>query len=566
MSQTVVKELIAKFSSDTKGLESGSEKAAAVISSFATKSAKALGAVGLAFAALGVKQSLVGDELGKISDKFGVSTEALSRLDHAADLAGVSTQELANSFKFMQGSLSDAVNGSEPARAAYARLGLDFNKLIAMKPEDSFSAIGDAISKIENPALKSATAVDIFGRSGTNLIPLFKDGAEGLRLAEDEAARFGLEISRIDSSQLEAANDAVSKIGSAANGAARQFAVGLSPAISGTIENLLAGVDAADKFREAGSNIGFIWATGIEGLARLKDATILTFDLMKLKILEATKASREFFHLDTAEVQNNISGLQAIINREETLLELRKNFKGADFNQSILKSVVDTSEKGKAARKASPKTDPGADPSRALDLLKSKAGDADSAIKKLGDTGRDAARGIDIGFNGSSKVIDSFRQSALSSVSQIGSALGNLIGGGGGGVRGALGGIAGSLLSSGLSSVISGSFLGGAGFDIFKGINWNANGSVISGRSVFPSAQGMQGAGEAGEEAIMPLTRVNGKLGVRASDGGGGVVQNITINAGVSQTVRAEMARLLPQIKQEAYRAVTEGQSRGQTP
>jgi hypothetical protein len=48
--------------------------------------------------------------------------------------------------------------------------------------------------------------------------------------------------------------------------------------------------------------------------------------------------------------------------------------------------------------------------------------------------------------------------------------------------------------------------------------------SIIRGPTMFQ-------AGEAGEEAIMPLTRINGKLGVRTSGGGGGDNYNININA-----------------------------------
>lgn len=51
------------------------------------------------------------------------------------------------------------------------------------------------------------------------------------------------------------------------------------------------------------------------------------------------------------------------------------------------------------------------------------------------------------------------------------------------------------------------------------------SGSVVSSPTVFPFANGIGLMGEAGAEAILPLTRVNGKLGVQAS-GGGVVVQN----------------------------------------
>lgn len=51
-----------------------------------------------------------------------------------------------------------------------------------------------------------------------------------------------------------------------------------------------------------------------------------------------------------------------------------------------------------------------------------------------------------------------------------------------------------------------------------------AAGGIVSSATMFPMKNGMGLMGEAGPEAIMPLTRIGGKLGVAAAGGGGGVV------------------------------------------
>lgn len=69
--------------------------------------------------------------------------------------------------------------------------------------------------------------------------------------------------------------------------------------------------------------------------------------------------------------------------------------------------------------------------------------------------------------------------------------------------------------------------------DVFNSPSVSAyRNTIVSSPTLFKFAQG--GAfqnngvmGEAGPEAVMPLTRINGKLGVRAQGGGGGVVVNI---------------------------------------
>lgn len=116
-------------------------------------------------------------------------------------------------------------------------------------------------------------------------------------------------------------------------------------------------------------------------------------------------------------------------------------------------------------------------------------------------------------------------------------------------------------LLKGLSGLFGGRSSSGGGFDwggiIGKAFDWifsakgnvfsNAPGlsayssTVVSQPTVFPFAKGMGLMGEAGPEAIMPLTRLsNGKLGVTAANDGGGVVVNVFNNANGAQATANE--------------------------
>ena len=91
-------------------------------------------------------------------------------------------------------------------------------------------------------------------------------------------------------------------------------------------------------------------------------------------------------------------------------------------------------------------------------------------------------------------------------------------------------------------------------------------GNSASGGSL--SAGQPQIVGERGAELIVPKsasTVLNHHNTKNAMSGGNGAVVNQTINvdAGVSQTVRAEMLNLLPRIKQDTLNAVIDGQNRG---
>ncbi|PYS91118.1 MAG: hypothetical protein DMF62_03165 [Acidobacteria bacterium] len=75
----------------------------------------------------------------------------------------------------MQQSIGDAAEGGLKAQEKFQRLGINFDDLFAQDPAAQFETIGKALGSIENPTLRAARAVDIFGKSGRQLLPLFGD-------------------------------------------------------------------------------------------------------------------------------------------------------------------------------------------------------------------------------------------------------------------------------------------------------------------------------------------------------------------------------------------------------
>jgi hypothetical protein len=100
-----------------------------------------------------------------------------------------------------------------------------------------------------------------------------------------------------------------------------------------------------------------------------------------------------------------------------------------------------------------------------------------------------------------------------------------------------------------------GGFLANADGNVFSGgrVQAFANGGIVNGPTLFPMANGTGLMGEAGPEAVMPLTRVGGKLGVRAA--GGGAV-NINIDARYATESTADMIGRV--VKEEVPKALRE--------
>lgn len=96
-----------------------------------------------------------------------------------------------------------------------------------------------------------------------------------------------------------------------------------------------------------------------------------------------------------------------------------------------------------------------------------------------------------------------------------------------------------------------------------------AKGGIVDGATLFNSRGGLGIMGEAGPEAILPLTRMGGKLGVNASGlsgGGGTVIYQVDARgaqAGVGAEIRRELARIEENAVRRAVDTIYESQRRG---
>lgn len=115
----------------------------------------------------------------------------------------------------------------------------------------------------------------------------------------------------------------------------------------------------------------------------------------------------------------------------------------------------------------------------------------------------------------------------------------------------------GGLLSSGVSSIFGqfSPFANGAGFSQGRVMPF-ATGGIVSGPVAFPMRGGTGLMGEAGPEAIMPLTRgADGRLGVQAQGGG----QSVHVTMNISTPDVQGFQRSQSQVAAQMTRALSLG-------
>ena len=203
-----------KFRNDTKSALGKIERQ---FSDFGKNLVRTFGVASITAAVYGLTRAVgsaikSGDELQKFTQKTGLTAEAASELAHAAKMADLDLRALETGLKKMQVTLSQAGSGTKTATETFAALGLSFDKLKQLQPDKQFELIAEQISRLKSPADKTRAAVELFGKAGADLLPLFEQGAEGIRKAREEAQRLGLSFSGENLKALADADDAIKRL------------------------------------------------------------------------------------------------------------------------------------------------------------------------------------------------------------------------------------------------------------------------------------------------------------------------------------------------------------------
>lgn len=229
-------------------IESNMGKAAQIAERNAQRIDRAFAAVGTTLGGLGAALSVGGfagfiksainteDEIVKLSQKIGISVENLAGYKHAADLSGLSTEQFATGAK----QLNKAISEGNPYLSTLGITATEANGAL-IQLADSFQAMPDG-------AQKTAIAMQLMGKSGSDMIPLLNGGGAALRQMLDEGRKFN-PITQESAKLAEAFNDNLTRIQASAGQAGFRIANALLPTLN----------DAATAFNQTESATTGTW-------------------------------------------------------------------------------------------------------------------------------------------------------------------------------------------------------------------------------------------------------------------------------------------------------------------
>jgi hypothetical protein len=215
-------------------------------------------AAGTGLAYMAKKAIDLADDTSKAAQKIGLTTESLSQLRFAADLAGVASNSLDKSMQKLNRSMSESViTNTSKAAMAFSALGVEVENTDGSlrSSDDVFSDLAERFSKMRDGATKTALAMDIFGKSGADLIPLLNGGAAAIKSAREEADALGQTISGKAAKAAEQFNDNLSRLQKVAGGAMLQAVQQLTPLLANMSDELVKAAKDANTMEGASSSL-----------------------------------------------------------------------------------------------------------------------------------------------------------------------------------------------------------------------------------------------------------------------------------------------------------------------
>jgi hypothetical protein len=187
-------------------------------------------------------------QTNQLALRLGMSVESLQALQMAAKMSGF--DDATGALQKLAVAIGNAAESGNTE--AFTKLGLNFQELQAMSPEEQFKAIQSVISALETPAERAAAAVSMFGNAGVALLPLMN---QNLAEVEQRMRRLGAIVGDDQVEAIGGMNNALGMVQATFDGIIANVAGNLAPVVESLANDLLAFVE---EFNNAGGEGGGI--------------------------------------------------------------------------------------------------------------------------------------------------------------------------------------------------------------------------------------------------------------------------------------------------------------------
>lgn len=216
------------FKNTNKNLQAFGANLQKVGASMAAVGASITAAFGVAVKSL-ANAADVADDTAK---RTGLTVEAVQELAYAAKLCGTDLGTMEIALRTVQKNMAGTGQESATFKAALEGLGISLKDLQQMSPQEQFDTLSQAIAGVVDPSQRAGLAMAVFGRSGTALLPMLAEGADGIARLKQEAHQFGYVMDQETAKAGSDFNDNLDRLKGSVGGLAQQIVAGMLPGLN----------------------------------------------------------------------------------------------------------------------------------------------------------------------------------------------------------------------------------------------------------------------------------------------------------------------------------------------
>lgn len=329
----IIDEAVKKSTDKLSAFERTTSKIGRSMTKAGTVMLGASAAVGGSILAVGKSTADYAGDMYDMARGAGIGVEAFQKLAYAGRMSGVETEKLSASLVKFDRMVTEATGGNKTYMQTFEDLGIKIKDSAGnlRQPNEIFEDVADIFHNTEDGIGKTALAVELFGKSGADLIPMLNDGKAGLKAFYAEAERLGLALSNEMIAKGDAFSDQLENIGEQVKGVKLQLGAALIPALSAATEKISKVIDKITKWvqenPELAATIGNIAMTTGKWIAILGTAAIAIGSVAFI-ILQFRKAFRAMSDAVTI-------GISIFKNIKNTFLVVDKAMKGYTKTQKL---------------------------------------------------------------------------------------------------------------------------------------------------------------------------------------------------------------------------------------
>ena len=182
--------------------------------------------------------SAAGDEIDKMSQKIGISTNAYQEWSYVFERSGADVNNLQTGMKTLSGVITDAANGSESAASKLSAIGVSLEEINGLSQEDQLSLVISRLQEMGEGSERTAAATDLLGRSATDMAAVLNMTAEDTQALIDEAHEYGMVMSEEAVASSAAYQDSLTKLQGTLGGLKNSLVADLLPGLTQVVDGL----------------------------------------------------------------------------------------------------------------------------------------------------------------------------------------------------------------------------------------------------------------------------------------------------------------------------------------